>query len=99
MSRSEDSGQIAPHPPQGPAAPGGAPACAVPGTADRGALSPSAMTLQQATRVLAAVGARYATVENIRRDIEAGAPVNADGTVNLVHYAAWLAKEMAARGD
>jgi hypothetical protein len=57
------------------------------------------MTLQQATRVLAAVGARYATVENIRRDIEAGAPVNADGTVNLVHYAAWLAKEMAARGD
>jgi len=57
------------------------------------------MTLQQAARVLAAVGARYATVENLRRDIEAGAPVNADGTVSLVHYAAWLAKEMAARGD
>jgi hypothetical protein len=56
------------------------------------------MTLQQAARVLAAVGARYATVENLRRDIEAGAPVNADGTVNLVHYAAWLARE-AARGD
>jgi len=88
MSRSEDSEQIAPHPPQGPATPGGA-----------GALSPSAMTLQQAVRVLAAVGARHATVENLRRDIEAGAPVNADGTVNLVHYAAWLAKEMAARGD
>lgn len=62
-------------------------------------MSPSAMTLEQAARVLAAVGARHATVENIRRDIEAGAPVNADGTVNLVHYAAWLAKEMAARGD
>ncbi len=57
------------------------------------------MTLEQAARVLAAVGARHATVENIRRDIEAGAPMNADGTVNLVHYAAWLAKEMAARGD
>ena len=57
------------------------------------------MTLEQAARVLAAVGARYSTVENIRRDIEAGAPVNADGTVNLVRYAAWLAKEMAARGD
>ena len=79
---------IPPHPTQDPAAPGGA-----------GALSPSAMTLEQAARVLAAVGARYATVENIRRDIEAGAPVNVDGTVNLVHYAAWLAKEMAARGD
>jgi hypothetical protein len=87
MSRSEDFGMIPPHPPQGPGAPGGA-----------GALSPSAMTLQQAARVLAAVGARYATVENLRRDIEAGAPVNADGTVNLVHYAAWLARE-SARGD
>jgi len=87
MSRSEDFGIIPPHPPQGPGAPGGA-----------GALSPSAMTLEQAARVLAAVGARYATVENIRRDIEAGAPVNADGTVNLVHYAAWLARE-SARGD
>ena len=87
MSRSENSGQIAPHPPQGPSVPGGA-----------GALSPSAMTLQQAARVLVAVGARHATVENLRRDIEAGAPVNADGTVNLVHYAAWLARE-AARGD
>jgi hypothetical protein len=56
------------------------------------------MTLQRAARVLVAVGARHATVENLRRDIEAGAPVNADGTVNLVHYAAWLARE-AARGD
>ena len=87
MSRSEDSGQIALPPPQDPGASGGA-----------GALSPSAMTLQQAARVLAAVGARYATVENLCRDIEAGAPVNADGTVNLVHYAAWLAQE-TDRGD
>jgi hypothetical protein len=87
MSRSEDFGMIPPHPPQGPGAPGGAVA-----------LSPSAMTLQQAARVLVAVGARHATVENLRRDIEAGAPVNADGTVNLVHYAAWLARE-SARGD
>ncbi len=88
MSRSEDSSMIPPPPPQDPAAPGG-----------EGALRPSAMPLQQAARVLVAVGARYATVENLHRHVEAGAPVNADGTVNLVHYAAWLAKEMAARGD
>jgi len=87
MSRSEDSGIIPSHPPQGPAAPGGA-----------GALSPTGLSLEQAARVLSAVGARYATIENIRRDIEAGAPVNADGTVNLVHYAAWLAREVAG-GD
>jgi len=93
---------ISSHLAEDPAAPGSARAKlgyakAQPGGA--GALSPSAMTLEQAARVLAAVGARYATVENLRHDIEAGAPVNADGTINLVHYAAWLAKEMAARGD
>mgnify|MGYP005838102659 CR=1 FL=1 len=95
MSRSEDSGKVSQAPLQGPAAPGGAGAMPT----GQAGLSPSAMTLEQAARVLAAVGARYATVENLRRDIEAGAPVNADGTVNLVHYAAWLAKEIAARGD
>ena len=97
MGISGDFGQIPPQPP--PARPSRRenPAAA-PGTADGGALSPSAMTLEQAARVLAAVGARYATVENLRRDLEAGAPVNADGTVNLVHYAAWLARE-SARGD
>jgi len=32
-------------------------------------------------------------VEMIREDIDDGAPLNADGTLNLVHYAAWLARE------
>ena len=30
--------------------------------------------------------------------VDAGAPLNAEGTLNLVHYAAWLVKEMAG-GD
>jgi hypothetical protein len=29
---------------------------------------------------------------------DAGAPTNADGSINLVHYAAWLVKEMATGG-
>jgi hypothetical protein len=29
--------------------------------------------------------------------LAAGAPANADGTINLVHYAAWLVREMASR--
>ena len=33
----------------------------------------------------------------IRGDIDDGAPTNPDGTVNLVHYAAWLA--MKTRED
>jgi hypothetical protein len=36
--------------------------------------------------------------EAIRRDLEGGAPTNIDGTVNLVHYAAWLLKEMGRGG-
>ena len=64
-----------------------------------GALSPTAMTLEQAARVLSAMGARHLAVEDLRQDIEAGAPVNADGTINLVHFAAWLVKELANRGD
>jgi hypothetical protein len=31
----------------------------------------------------------------IQADLSAGAPANADGTFNLLHYAAWLVREMA----
>ena len=37
--------------------------------------------------------------DNIRQHVEAGAPVNADGTLNLVHYAAWLVRELSGHGD
>ncbi len=53
------------------------------------------MTAGQVAKVLRAAGARGLTEENIRADIDAGAPVNADGTINLVHYTAWLAREVA----
>ena len=52
-----------------------------------------------AARVLTRLGGKAVTDEMLRADIDAGAPTNADGTVNLVHYAAWLVKEMAAGGD
>jgi hypothetical protein len=54
------------------------------------------MTLSDAARLLSACGPRPVTVEMVRADIEAGAPVSADGTLNLVSYAAWLVKEMAS---
>jgi hypothetical protein len=38
------------------------------------------------------------TEESLKADIEAGAPTNADGTINFVHYAAWVVKG-AARGN
>jgi len=58
----------------------------------------TALTPAQAAEILAAAGSRRITEAMVRADIEAGAPTNADGTVNLVHYAAWLVKE-AAGGD
>ncbi len=36
-------------------------------------------------------GSRKATKETIEADIAAGAPLNSDGTVNIIAYAAWLA--------
>jgi len=62
-------------------------------------INPAAMSVDEMVRALAAMGGRFATAEAVRSDIDAGAPVNPDGTMNLVHYAAWLAKEEAARGD
>jgi hypothetical protein len=45
--------------------------------------------------VLTRSGARHVSPETIQADIEAGAPVNDDGTVNLIEYAAWLVQRMA----
>ena len=57
-----------------------------------------ALTVAQVAKVLSAAGGRRITEEMVRADIDAGAPVNVDGTLNLVHYTAWLLKEMAG-GD
>ena len=35
----------------------------------------------------------------MRRHIEEGAPVNRDGTLNLIHYAAWLNTEAPRSED
>jgi len=56
------------------------------------------LTVAQAAKVLSATGGRRITEAELRADIDAGAPVNSDGTINLVHYTAWLVKEMAG-GD
>lgn len=58
-------------------------------------LSPTALSLDDAARLLTGAGGTPVTRETIQTDIDDGAPVNADGTLNLVHYAAWLVKEMA----
>ena len=58
-------------------------------------LRPTALTIEDAVKVLRAAGAEHLTQDALRADIEAGAPTNPDGTLNLAHYAAWLVKEMS----
>lgn len=60
-----------------------------------GGLNPNALTLADAARLLTRVGGQPITVEMLQADVAAGAPANADGSINLVHYAAWLVREMA----
>ena len=65
-------------------------------TAESGdsALNPQALALCDAARVFSAVAGATIDVTMLEADVAAGAPVNANGTLNLVHYAAWLVREM-----
>ena len=63
-----------------------------------GGLNPNALAVGDASRLLTKAGGRPVTEEMLQADLGAGSPENADGTINLVHYAAWLVKEMAG-GD
>ena len=58
----------------------------------------TALPLADLAALLSRVGGKPVTAEMIRADIDAGAPVNNDGTMNLIHYAAWLVREVT-RGD
>jgi len=52
-------------------------------------VNPAALSVEGAARALGL------PVETVRADLAAGAPTNADGTMNLMHYAAWLNGKIA----
>jgi hypothetical protein len=58
-------------------------------------LDPTALALPDAVRLLTAVGQSGVTLEMLEADVAAGAPTNADGTINLVTYTAWMLLEMS----
>jgi len=64
----------------------------------RRTLNPSALSLADAAKVLSAAGCGRVTVEMLQEDVAAGAPTNADGSINLVRYGAWL-NTKDAHGD
>ena len=64
------------------------------GGESRKPINPAALALADAARLLAKVGGPSISESMLREDLAAGAPTNADGTINLVHYAAWLVRGM-----
>jgi len=68
----------------------------------KGRLSPTALTPDDLAALLTKAGGVRVEPSDIVADLHAGAPTNADGTINLVHYAAWLVRDLAkgsARGE
>ena len=63
------------------------------GMTSGGGLNPNALTPADAARLLTKAGGEPVTEEMIRDDLDDGAPLNRDGTLNLVHYTAWLVQE------
>lgn len=68
-------------------------------TLEKQALSPMAMQIRDAARLLSKVSGKGVEPEMLEEDMAEGAPTNPDGTINLVNYAAWLVKEMAKRAN
>ncbi len=58
------------------------------------AISPQSLRLEDLAKILSAMGPKPVTVEMLQADIDDGAPVNRDQTMNLLHYSAWLAAEV-----
>lgn len=53
----------------------------------------AALTVAQLAELLGSVPGEPITVDEIQANIEAGCPVNPDGTINLIVYGAWLTRE------
>ena len=60
-------------------------------------LNPASLTAADAARLLTAAGGRPVSVDMIQAAIDAGAPVLADGQLNLVELMAWLEKDLAEK--
>jgi len=57
-------------------------------------LNPLRLTPADAALLLSKAGGEAVTEAEVRKAITAGAPVDAEGNINLVHFGAWILKEM-----
>jgi len=60
---------------------------------------PTRLSAAQLASLLTAAAKSKVTPQMVRGDVAAGAPTNQDGTLHLVHYTAWLLREVARDGS
>jgi hypothetical protein len=60
-------------------------------------VNPMSLSIEDMSRLLSAGAGRKISAQQIQADIDAGAPVGHGGRMNLVHYAAWLVREVQVR--
>ena len=63
----------------------------------QGGVNPMSLSVEDMSRLLSAGGGRKISPGQVQADIDAGAPVDSGGRMNLVHYAAWLVQEVQTR--
>jgi hypothetical protein len=56
-------------------------------------IQPAAIAAADLARLLSRAGPFTVSEGMIQSDLAAGAPVNSDGSIHLIHFAAWLAQE------
>jgi hypothetical protein len=59
----------------------------------------TAISVPDLAKILRLAGCVSASEDALHEDIEKGAPTNPDGSVNLIHYTAWLLKEVGRDGN
>ena len=62
-------------------------------------LNPLALAPETLIKLLQKSGCREMTDEDFQKLVDAGLPLNGDGTVNIIEYIAWLIKEVNGNGD
>lgn len=53
---------------------------------------PTNKTIKDLVNMLKEAGYEKCSAQKINKDIEDGAPVNADGTIDVLEYGAWIAR-------
>jgi len=57
-------------------------------------MDPTRLTIEELARVLTASGQMEITPARVQKEVDEGFQLNDDGTINIIHYTAWLLKTL-----